>query len=257
MRRSFCALLVALALVARVDAFLVGGLKFTNGVSQYVQAQASTAANNMGTLTVAIWASLTTVAPAAQRNFYAKATGGSAVVGFINGTGLTAQYGDTTSARAITSFANLPTLTANLPTFWVFQNDATVAGNNLLAIGTLTSPAVFATTYTTQTAASGGTHNDSGSAFVLANGGGLGTTNTLPGTIYSVQVFNRILSQDEVRTIQYRWMPGYRGCVIQWRTGAYGSGPIRDECGSNVYGTVTGGLPTGDILPRIAFRRGF
>lgn len=222
---------------------VVPGYRFTNGVDQRVTALASSRLNNLATPTVVMWTSITTAAPAAQRNFFGKSFGNHNWVGFINSTTLNAQYGDPsgTSASVSVTFANLPyALVANRPVCLSFQNDAATAGNNLIGIGYADRPLALATTYSTQRAAGGSGHDDSASRLIVGNAGLGGTSNTLPGAIYSIQVFNRTLSLSELRMVQNNWLPRFSGCVLAWRPGRNGPSIVVDESGCGHYGIASG-----------------
>lgn len=226
------------------------GVRFTNGSNQYVVAPASSLLNNLNTTTVAIWASISTLAPAAQRNLFGKSTSTNNWVGFINATGINAQYGRATqsavAAAATSSFAGLA---VNTPLFWVFQSDINTTANNRVWVGSLTQPAAEPSSYATRRTGSGA-HNDSAAQFYAANGSGGGTTNTWPGTVYSKQVFNRILTPEEIRRVQAEWVPTFPGAVTSWRFGLRGDLVVVDESGNGLHGVVTGS-PVLDIGPPI------
>lgn len=257
MRRSLCALLVALCLVARADAFLLGALKFTSGSNQYVLAPASSTLNNLNTVTVVMWASVTTLSPAAQRNFFGKSTGNNNWVGYMNAAGFQAAYGRSSGTGALASAppSSWSWMAVNQPLFLAFQSDINTTANNRLLIGTLAYPASEPSSYTTQRTGSG-THDDSAAQMTIGNGSGGGTTNTLPGTVYTFQAFNRILATGEIRELQYRWRPQYAGCVLSYRVGANGPSSVKDECNNQLHATVSGSPAlTNDLLPRVSFRR--
>lgn len=258
MRRLLLALAVVVGLVVPNEAALIGALKFTNGSNQYVLAPASSTLNNLNTVTVVMWASVTTLSPAAQRNFFGKSTGNNNWVGYMNAAGFQAAYGRSsgTGALAAHSASAWPWMAANQPLFLAFQNDINTTANNRLLIGTLSYPASEPTSaYTVQRTGSG-THDDSASQMTIGNGSGGGTTNTLPGTIYTFQAFNRILSTSEIRELQYRWRPRYAGCVVSYRIGASGPANVRDECNNQLHATVSGSPPlTNDVRPRVMFAR--
>ncbi len=109
-------------------------LRFTNGSAQAVTAAAASSINNLGSFTVAMWVDLTTVAPAAQRNFFGKSTGNSRVVGFINATTISVQYGSSVSAPTATATTtNCPGVAASQPVFIAFVVDAGVDTGPIVA----------------------------------------------------------------------------------------------------------------------------
>lgn len=232
-------------------------MRFTNGVNQSLAVQPSSSINNPDTPTVIMWASLTTVSPAAQRNFFGKSTGNNNWVGFINSTGITAQYGrqSGTSASAGATFANLPALAANVPMFFVFQNDISVTANNRVFVGHAGLAAKEATTYAVQRTGSLA-HDDSASVFSVANGSGGGTTNTLPGNVHSIQGFRRILTLDELVELQFSWQPKFEGCVLALRPGLNGLLVALDESGYGNHATSSGSPESASaLLPWNAPRR--
>lgn len=259
MRRLLLALAVVVGLVVPNESALIGALKFTNGSNQYVLAPASSTLNNLNTVTVVMWASVTTLVPAAQRNFFGKALGNNNWVGYLNAAGVQAAYGRVsgTGALAAAPTSNFAAVATNVPLFWAFQSDINTTANNRVLIGSLTMPASEPSSYTAGTPRTGsGSHDDSGSQMTIGNGSGGGTTNTLPGTIYTFQAFGRILSTGEIRELQYRWRPRYAGCVLSYRIGASGPANVRDECNNQLHATVSGSPPlTGDVLPRVMFAR--
>lgn len=257
MRRILLALGMVAALAVPNEAALIGALKFTNGVNQYVQLAASSKLNNLMPSTVLMWGSLTTISPAAQRNLFTKSSGNDQWSGYIVALGVRGEWGlsSGTSASTAATWASLPQLAANQPALFAWQYDTTTTANNRVIVGTLAVPATEATSYSIQRSGVAGSHNDSASRLVLANVAAGGTANTMPGSIYSFQVFNRLLSLAEIRSLQYRWQPRYAGCVVSYRVGANGSGPVLDEC-NQIHGTINGSPPvTGDVLPRVLFRR--
>lgn len=224
------------------------GLRLTNGSNQYIVAPASATLNNLGTVTVVMWASLTTLAPAAQRNAYGKSTGNNNLVGFINATGINAQYGrGTQSAVAAATTSSFVGLAANTPLFWVFQVDINTKANNRLLMGTQSLAAAEPSAYATQRTGSGA-HDDSAAQFYTGNGSGGGTTNTWPGTLYSQQIFNRILRRDEILRLQSEWRPREYGALLSWRFGNRGDLVVIDESGNGLHGVVAGS-PVLDIGP--------
>jgi hypothetical protein len=233
----------------------VSGLRFINGTNYHILAPSSSILNNPGggTPTVVMWASITTTSPAAQRNFFGKATGNHNWVGYINPAGVQAGWGltSTVGALASVSWANLTTLgvVANKPLFWVFQNDVVTQANNRVMVGSLDRPASEAT-YTTQRIGTAGSHDDSASQLTIGNSSGGGTTNTLPGNIYTFQAFNRILSIDEIRKLQFEWIPNMTGCMVSYRTGANGTGGVLDESGNALHAALsaTNPVPVGQYL---------
>lgn len=228
-----------------------GALQFVNGSNQYVLANASATTNNMSTATVAMWVNLTTVTVAAQRNFWGKSTGVNRFVGFISPSQVTMNYAGTSTSACTVNLAGMPYLVANIPIFLAWTVDFGTAAPKCFN-GTLTNPAIEPT-YAGQTNGSGA-HDDSGAGFTFANGSGGGTTNTLPGQIYSVQVFNKVLTQDEVRAAQYQWNPNARACVLAWRMGKNGAGPVWDESGNANHGAITGAIPTNSGLTGAVMR---
>lgn len=221
------------------------GLRFTNGSSQAVTAAAAASINNLGSFTVAMWVNLTTVAPAAQRNFFGKSSGNNRVVGFINATTISVQYGSSVSAPTATATTtNCPGVAANQPFFVAFVVDAGVASPKLFT-GSWGIPASEPSAYSAQTTGSTTGHDDSASAWNFANGGSVGTTNTLPGNVLSIQVLNRIPRDlAEVREMQYDpWNPTRSGCVLSWRVGASGELVVLDESGRGNHGAVAGAPP--------------
>ena len=220
-------------------------LRFTNGSAQAVTAAAASSINNLGSFTVAMWVDLTTVAPAAQRNFFGKSTGNSRVVGFINATTISVQCGSSVSAPTATATTtNCPGVAANQPVFIAFVVDAGVDVPKLYT-GSLCIPASEPSAYSAQTTGSTTGHDDSASAWNFANGGSVGTTNTIPGNVLSVQVLNRIPRDlAEVREMQYDpWNPTRSGCVLSWRVGASGELVVLDESGRGNHGAVAGAPP--------------
>lgn len=221
------------------------GLRFTNGSSQAVTAAAAASINNLGSFTVAMWVNLTTVAPAAQRNFFGKSSGNNRVVGFINATTISVQYGSSVSAPTATATTtNCPGVAANQPFFVAFVVDAGVASPKLFT-GSWGIQASEPSAYSAQTTGSTTGHDDSASAWNFANAGTVVTTNTLPGNVLSIQVFNRIPSDlAEVREMQYDpWNASRSGCVISWRVGASGELVVLDESGRGNHGAVAGAPP--------------
>lgn len=235
----------------------VSGMQFTNGTNYHVLAPSSSILDNpgSGTPTVVMWASITTTSPAAQRNFFGKSTGNNNWVGYMNSGGVNAAWGvqSGTGALASVSWANLATLgvVANKPLFWVFQNDTGTTANNRVLVGALDRPAAEATYATQRPGNSPLTHNDAASQLTIGNSSGGGTTNTLPGTIYTFQAFNRILSIEEIRKLQFQWIPNMTGCLVSYRIGANGRGSVIDECGNGLHASLsaTNPVPIGQFLP--------
>lgn len=228
----------------------MAGLRFTNGSNQYVRCAASASINNLDTSTVLMWVNLTTVSVAAQRNFWGKSSGANRNVAFISPTVVGMNYGRSTTIAAVSaSLANVVGLAANEPFFLAISTDVGTSGNNRILSGTRGIPATEPSAYASQTNGAG-THDDSASAWDWENASGGTTTNTLPGTVYSVQVFNRVLSDAEIRDLQYRWDPGYAGCVQAHRYGQAGAIVVLDESGYGNHGAPSGSpVPSADIAP--------
>lgn len=218
------------------------GLRFTNGSNQYVLASASASLNNLGSFTVCMWVNLTTVAPAAQRNFFGKGTGSNRSVGFINATTISVQYGSTVSAPTATATTtNCPGVAANQPVFLAFVVDAGVGAPKIYT-GSLCLPASEPSAYSAQVTGSTTGHDDSGAGWHLANASGGGTTNTLPGDVLSVQMYNRIPSGlAEVIAMQYDpWNVSRAGLVLSWQCGANGALLCVDRSGLGNHGVSSG-----------------
>lgn len=255
MKRLALALALVCALSVVGEAMVPLGLQFTNGVTMHVSALPSATLNNMPTVTIMMWVKLTTVAPAAQRNFMGKSTVANRLVTFINSTTVSIQRGSSgTAPTATVTTTNLPALRANAPAFLVFSGDFGVTAPRIYA-GSLTEPATEASAYSASTVGSTAGHDDSAANFVVGNGGTPGTTNTLPGVVYSVQVSSQVLSLSEIRAAQYRWNPRARRTVMAWRLGRNGSGLVSDESGFGNYGTNTAAIPVGEALPVVGLRR--
>lgn len=230
-------------------------LKFTNGTDMRASAAASATVNNLQQITVAMWVNITTTAPAAQRNFFGKGAAANRLVGFINATTISIQRGSSgTAPTGTVTTTNLPAFVANQPVFLVFAGDFGVNAPRIYA-GNLLTPATEATSYTSAVTGSTAGHDDSADAFVFGNAGAGGTTNTLPGLIYTAQVLNRVPRDlAEIRVMQQRWTPRRGGSVLAWRLGANGAGRIIDESGTNNHGTILTAIPVSDMLPRFWLR---
>lgn len=255
MRRLALVLALACALGVVGESAAPLGMRFTNGVTMHVSALPSATLNNMPAVTIMMWVKLTTVAPAAQRNFIGKSSAANRLVTFINSTTVSFQRGSSgASPTGTATTTNLPALRANAPAFLAFSGDFGVTAPRLYA-GSLTEPATEALAYSVAAVGSTAGHDDSAASFVVGNAGTPSTTNTLPGVVYSLQVVSEALSIGEIRAAQYRWAPRSRGTVMAWRLGRNGTGLVLDESGFGNFGTTTAAIPVGETLPMLGWRR--
>lgn len=89
------------------------------------------------------------------------------------------------------------------------------------------------------------------SANPLRFGGFSGAAQGFPGVIWMVAWFNYALALDELRTVQFEpWRMRARALGF-WLPGCNGTGRVLDESGNGNHGTITGAVPTGDMLPRV------
>ena len=154
-----------------------------------------------------------------------------------------------TIARALVNLAAIPAYGANKWVFVAGQTDITTAGNNRMFAGDLTTVAVEATSYVTQSVGVlGAGGNNSGTIAVIGNNSNANVS--FVGSIAWVGVWNRILTTQEIQDQQYS--PHLTsGCVLFTNLGYNGSATTApDLSGNGNTGTVTGATFSDDPLLR-------
>jgi hypothetical protein len=154
----------------------------------------------------------------------------------------------TQSQTAIAPTSNFAAYALNIPLFFAATfNDAGAAADQKLYMGNLQMPATEPSAYSVQRVGSGAFGDNSAADGFIGN---LAATNrAFPGLIWSLGIWTRVLSRDELIAQQDGSRPG--GCEAFWRPGTNGRGGVLDESGNNHHGTITGAVPTNDYLPRV------
>lgn len=76
------------------------------------------------------------------------------------------------------------------------------------------------------------------------------------GSIAYAALSSQALTLDEIEGVRRNWSSGrFRGALGAWVPGANGTGPVFDLTGNGNVGTITGAIPNGRSLPRVAWQR--
>ena len=154
----------------------------------------------------------------------------------------------TTALHARATQANLPAFLENR---WVWLaatwNTAGSDSDQRLYAGGLTTPLVEAAAYVTQTVGSGSVTSNAAANLFVGNTSA-GNSNSFPGLIALVKIWNRRLSLDELRRHQSNLACSAQCVLFAW-PGKNGRGTVFDESGNNNHGTITGAIPTADTVP--------
>jgi len=210
--------------------------------------------NNLTVYTLMAWC-MPTVAPSASRLMTKSAgvgTGGSGRNFTIHNISTRAafQIGRATASMTCTAdLVNFAAYALNIPLFFAATVDLS-AGLPKMYMGSLTMPCAEPSAYAAQTLGSGAAGDDSATDWYLGNYSGLNVA--FVGPIWVAGVWATVFDLGRLRELQRHPSPATsRGF---WLPGQNGTGRVWDLSGNNNHGTITGALPTSDVLPRVGRR---
>lgn len=229
---------------------LPSALKFGAALSDRVEFGAAASLLTLDPVTWVAWANANTLT--SGRRIMAKAVSGQSFsLRLNNGTG-DLRFDRTRAGGQSDLRTNSSPLVLNQ---WVFVAATWSSATSPVAhiyTGTLLTPATEAS-YGTNNDSSGAVTSDAAGPMCVGN---LPTTNDVAfqGLIAGAGVANVILTLEQIRSLQAFLRPLVGTVLCASPLARNGTGLVHDDSGLGNHGTITGAVPTSDVLPRVQWR---
>jgi hypothetical protein len=257
--RNAAVVLLALWIAAPSDAAIPFALKFGAAATNRVEIAANATINTLPAFTVLLRTRVDTIVSGG--NFWGKTPNTltrnhrlqmSGVLGDvqvnIRRTGGAADY----------KTSDLP-IVAGVPTGLAFTIDTNLT-SNCVHIYSWTQTRPFAeSTYSSSVCSTGLTETNTSNPMTWGNALDSGPvySSALQGVIWEGYVWSRVLDATVLGGLSKMKapIPIDPSMVVAMTLGANGSGRVIDRSGRGNHGTITGAIPSNDVLPRVDFRR--
>lgn len=216
-----------------------------------------TAVTNLGTFTILAWVYATTVT--GNTSIWAAPDTASQVSACgmrVNDTSGNIRFSCLQTTTGTSYITNDSPVAANTWTFVAGSYDQSATPRHKTYAGTLNSLATLRTNATASDGSGTKTTEDGTGGPLWGNRNLAGFTSGWAGSIAVAMVYNRVLTQNEIRSLQFfpRCMSG---CVTYHWFGFNGTGTQTDYSGKKVSGTVTGALMATSTKSQVPLRSPF